>query len=652
MKNKISITALLLTLCMGFSMAFTACNTKDAEPDNNSVTGGTNSSELVVPEGDRNYEISTSDEKIVVNNTSDYKILIPSEVNSNVSFAALELQGFLQEACKVKLPIIKDSSYDINGKYFSLGNTALAKMQNFTDNTLNNLSSQGFRIVTASDDIYIYGATPSADAGVLYGVYAYLEQEFNYEFFYDDVYTLNQKDELPLRLYNIKDVPDFEERIAGWGYQIDDDTTGRRLRYMKYNDVTMPTNQSYYHNCFEYLPKETYLDEHPEWYTAAGKQLCYTAGGNAESLALMQQLVIDKIIEEFSKEAYKDKTSIVFAMTDNHDPCTCSACKSLKTNTGADSGAVVLFCNAVAEKVEAVLKEKNDPRADSFNIVFYAYFEYLPAPNDTYTDENGQTVDMKVNKHVVPYFAPLHAEFTKAFNCPENRSYTEAMAQWNKLADKCFIWAYGVYFNNFLLPYDNFSSLQDTYQYFRSIGAKQIFTQDANAQYGVSTGFSLLKGYLESKLAWDVHTDIAAATERFFKAMYGSESEALMEVYEEVRALLRYQIDHLGYKTEVLSTTGLAKKEYFPLLLVQSWYERLKEAAIRLEKGGDVRSAGNVEIEMLFPLFVLVEMHEDALGPVKARTIKSDMLSIIQERGMTLIAEHASMTDWIGKLSE
>ncbi len=636
---------------MSFSTALTACKKKDKEPDS-SVTVDSDSGELVVPEGDRNYEITDTDGEIVVNNTSDYKILIPDEVNSNVSFAAIELQSFLQEACKVKLPIVKDSSYDTNGKYFSLGNTALAKAQNFTDNTLDNLSSQGFRIVTESDDIYIYAATPSADAGVLYGVYAYLEQELHYEFFYDDVYTLDKKDDLSLRLYNVKDVPDFEERIVGWGYQIEDETTGRRLRYMKYNDVTMPTNQSYYHNCFEYLPKETYLATHPEWYTAAGKQLCYTAGGNAESLALMQQLVVDKMIDEFSKEAYKDKTSIVFAITDNHDPCTCDACKAMKANTGADSGALVLFCNAVAEKVEAALKEKNDPRADSFNIVFYAYFEYLPAPNDTYTDANGQTVEMQVNKHVVPYFAPLHAEFTKAFNCPENRSYTEAMEQWNKLADKCFIWAYGVYFNNFLLPYDNFSSLQETYQYFRSVGAKQIFTQDANAQYGVSTGFSLLKGYLESKLAWDVHTDVAAATERFFKAMYGSESEEIMEIYGEVRMLLRHQIDNLGYKTEVLSTTGLEKKEYFPLLLVQSWYERLKEAAFRLEEGGDARSAGNVEIEMLFPLFVLVEMYEDALAPAQMRTVKSDMLSIIQEKGMTLIAEYASMNDWIGKLSE
>ena len=148
-------------------------------------------------------------------------------------------------------------------------------------------------------------------------------------------------------------MPDIEIRAGGVGsgYRFDPIHTSR-LRISQFNDIWMSVDGSMWHNTFNYLPKDIYKAEHPDWYATSDKQLCYTARGNAEEYKLMKEALFDKLLSVV--EQYPDTVqNITITHQDVGEWCSCSACVAEKTKYGTDSAVVIKFVKDISD----ILKE-------------------------------------------------------------------------------------------------------------------------------------------------------------------------------------------------------------------------------------------------------------------------------------------------------
>lgn len=557
-------------------------------------------------------EMTATSNTIVTSGASDYEILIPSDASEELHTAAEELQFFLKEATGVELPIISQAKTD--GKYFSLGNTRLAKQQGLEGDE-EVLGTEGYQIKTVDNNVYIYAAD---DTGVLYGVYGYLELALNYDFFFTDVYTIDNVDTLALHNFNVTDVPDIENRIASYGFQTMDETTRMRMRMSNYVETLTGVDGSAFHNSFDYLPKETYQTKYPNWYSEDDTQLCYTAHGNAEELAKMQEIIANAMYKTLVSQKYEDYHQIVLALEDETGWCTCDACAKTKSSYGADSASVILFYNEVAELLEAKLRMVGDERAETFKLIFYAYYAIEDAPVTVSTNENGETVyryrpEMKLNYHVSPMYAPIYADFSKPFTAETNKQYLETMQKWNAISESMHMWGYDSFFNNrgYLLPYNSWDSLDDLYKVAYENGVDWMFLQGQTNNVA-SSGFTLLKGYLQSKLSWDVNADVEALTDKFFDAMYGAQADTVQGVYESIKT----HMDGLSadnfwpqVNSDDRNNDGHFDSSNWPETTLKNWYSTLEAAENALTAAGDTEGAKRIRLEEANILSLLLETH-------------------------------------------
>ena len=88
--------ALAILLCVSALLSVTSCTSGGKD---NSSSNGT-----------ENQQQSTG-YKIVNRSVSEYKIVVPNDATSNVSFASSELNYFLREATGAEISVIKESEY-------------------------------------------------------------------------------------------------------------------------------------------------------------------------------------------------------------------------------------------------------------------------------------------------------------------------------------------------------------------------------------------------------------------------------------------------------------------------------------------------------------------------------------------------------------
>ena len=90
------------------------------------------------------------------------------------------------------------------------------------------VKNDGFIIQTVGDSIFIVGGE---DKGVLYGIYELLHHLIDFECFGVDNYTIRKNAaNVPLLDFDIKEVPDYTIRTAGYGSLDGSNDTKNRLR--------------------------------------------------------------------------------------------------------------------------------------------------------------------------------------------------------------------------------------------------------------------------------------------------------------------------------------------------------------------------------------------------------------------------------------
>ena len=496
------IASLILSVFMLSSI--TACT---IFPSNTSGGGGNSQQSSMV---------GSTDCKLVDNGASQYKLVLKDNPTFNEECGAWEIEELFKEATSITLETVYESevTYSPDAKFIILGNT------NFTDKSgvkVNKIPHDGFTLKTIDSNLFILGE----DAGVLYGAYEFLAQTLGYEYYVSGVYQLDKgvKD-LYLPNLDYSDAPDFATRADGWGLG------EMRTRSEGIHDPFIyPGNPL--HNTFDWLPKSEYQGDHSDWYSKGGDQLCYTARGNESELAVMRETVLEKFkeeVENYFDQGFYDKNVISFTQQDNTHWCTCSACSSVINAKGnASSATVIQFLNPIAQDLQEWVATAYPGKEVS--IIFFAYNATEQAPSN---------IVMADNLYV--WMALPSADYLRSIHASANAAHKQKLSAWAELSRKLYVWGYDTNFVEYMLWYDTFGTLQDFYQYIKSLGAEYVFNQGQIYSGSNYTGFDALKAALNYQLMWNVDLDVEAFTQRFFEAWFGAAAEPMKAYYDSFRA--------------------------------------------------------------------------------------------------------------------
>lgn len=589
-----------MLLSFTFLLGAVACKNSQGSNSDSSVDSSTSSEEIV---------FSETEFYIANNEKTEYEILVPNNYRSDVylSQGANDLQRFLEEATGATYTITTESDMRSEGKYISLGDTILAQQKEIVPD-IGILGPQGYALTTVGDDLFI--TSPSTN-GVCYGVYGFLEREFNYDYFMEEVYTLDKKSVVPLKDYDYIDRPDFDYRISGWGCSNANmsPSTSRRMRFGAESDIAIWG----VHNATQVINVNEFGQEHPKWFVDtganAGELHCYTAHGDKAEYAAFLSAVADKMMAAFAENP--TKRYIFFTQPDVPDYCKCGICKEYYESYGAVVAPSLLFVNDLCDVVEERLREIDDARAETFRIVMFAYAVTAAAPVAATLDDNGNMSfeydkQLENKKHLCVYYAPIDSPFALSIEDPTCQGLMLGLYSWGQLAE-LWMWPYDTNFQDYLLCYDTTDALGDLYKHAKAAGCVYIFNQGQTLVMR-STGWSYLKSYLNSKLAWDVDADIQMLKNKFFKAMYGSQSERVQNVYESFHVWTRHQIFELGLGTSI--NNQMLDPLFWSESLVLSWTTDLLKAEAALEKEGDMQSLLYVRTELISYLYLYIELYE------------------------------------------
>ena len=557
MKSKF-IKTITLAMCFLFSFNAFAC-------------GGANSSDKLFNFADGKHIIDYSETSamLVDNGFSDYSIVIEEDASDRIIFAAQELQELFKEATDIHLNIVRDTglTHNSNQKYISLGQTTLLESANLSSLiTESLLERDGYIIKTVDNNIYISGVLES---GTVFGVYGFLRIEFNFDCYSNNYYYIDEGvKNVKLKNFNVVDVPDMVSRKLTNPYMTEKEQTLYRM------GLNLPTSiyagDTSAHSSFVYLPKDKYQADHPKWYSVDGTQLCWTARGDDKELKLMQETVAQKMISYLKSDGY----ILSFTQADKYTWCTCDRCTEIAAHYNGSNGAVmVMFCNKLAEIIDAYMESPEGSQyKKDYQIQFLAYNKTLGAPinYNAKTDKFTLIDGLKTHKNVSAYIAPIEKSFVKSIKDKENERFDIAIRGWAEICDNVSYFDYISNYNNFMVSYDVFNTLQESYQMMATYNCVLYSALGQYGQSGAATGWQILRSYLCSKLAWDVNIDMNAAINKFFEYYYGAGAENMLKYFNEYRIQSKkITVDGTMDATGVYGR--VVGKAYFPLEMVKRW---------------------------------------------------------------------------------
>ena len=453
-----------------------------------------------------------------------YTIVIPEKASAVETYAAEELQAFLEKVTGVKLPVATDER-PLPEKAILLGETrySLALLNGGFDPKV--LGSDGFRIAARPPHLVAYG---SAKRGALYAVYEILETYAGCRWYasWHSVIPKKDKVSIPADLDDVQ-VPAFEMRESYW-YDINRHREfSARLRLNGYNCTWGEVDAKFGGDSFRFggglgnchtfnklLPPDEYFDKHPEYFSLVkGKrlkdhtQLCLT---NPDVLRIVTSNVLECIRKDPDAKFYG------VSQNDWYNYCECEKCAAIDAEEESHAGTMVRFVNAIAEAVE-----KEFPHA----VIETLAYQYTRKPPKK----------TRLRRNVMPCLCSIECDFTRPIpESPyaEDKSFMKDICGWKTQTDQLYLWDYVTEFQNFPLPFPNVYALKGNLQFFRDNNVKEIFAE--GAQLGRHGEFAELKGWLLAKLMWNPELDVKPLIDDFFAGYYGKAAPFIREYFEEM----------------------------------------------------------------------------------------------------------------------
>ncbi len=649
------ISAVLLTALVAFSCV--SCKDDEESPvDNGNQTAQT---------GNHVFESKDTDKYVVQNGKTEYKLVYPSgTTTAEIATALDEFTYFFEKATGVKLGKTTDAglTHNANNKYISLGDTTLFASSGLEVDKAK-LGLEGSRILTKDQTVFIVGNT---DRGTLYGVYTFLEYNFNFDCYTDRVYTIDQVDSFKLKEYAITDIPDFPERTYHLSYinnspvfdEYDRNQYRVRMRlesdHYRYIPVWKEYNKtggssSTENSTVSVLPYEQFYAEHPDCYSDASgnvgykAQLCYTAHGNKEEYKWMLEESFNKlkwsIENRFMTGRFKYATTIQMMIADNNNQCTCEHCGAVTKKYGAVVASQILFINELADKLKAWQDSlsKDDPAyVEGLLLEFAAYGWCTPAPVKKNAEGKWEPTapEMMLRDNVSVKIAYINSSTQRSMFDPEAPNFVNQVDSWGVLGGAgIFYFLYNLNYANDVYFYDSYNFYStEGYRFLRDSGQVGIIVDGYGRGFAL-TGWYSLKVYLDSKMYWNSDLDVPTLVDKWFKGVYKDVAPQMKEVFMQTRLhTLSYQ-ERFG-----LNVTGktcqvpIEKKDFYPLPVLNSWLAGYDLALAMAEKYkyADPETyeliCRYIEQEALSPLIAKARIYYNELAAADRQSLRDRLL--------------------------
>lgn len=580
---------------------------------------------------------------------SEYSIVVPDKSENIDNYgaatrAAKELKTFFLEATGADLGDYVQDTGNLKSdiKYISIGFTN-ALNNNVEGVDYDALGISGYSIRTIDGNVYISGQ----GMGLMNGVYEFLRTHFNYEYYTDGFYKIDDctlKD-VVLQTINEECKPSFEYRLPAYGFEITaaggyatDPDVGYR---MQYNNLSIKgVGDNMWHNFFDAIPSEKYKSAHPDWFSPDGSQPCLTR--DKDGLATEMAGKVKAVLA-----ANPSATFVMIGQQDNDKWCTCATCKSVISQYGGyNSATYILFMNAVSDKLQPYLIESG--RTD-VKLGMFAYHKTQDAPVTTVGGKVSLIDGMKLNSNVCVVYAPIEANYYVSFNDEVNASVKKNIEGWGLVADNVLYWIYMENFGYYQLIFDNFGSMQENLQLLHEHNGMWLYNL---GQYnnGNSTGFSRYKAYLNAKLMWNVNADVNALTDDFFKNYFGVASADMRKFFNEYRVMTKHIYENKDKTIGYLSLNGhTPSASDFWYSSLNKWLGYIDNALAEAEKllktnateGERVTKA--VKLESLFIRYALITYFSGNFTSDQLLIMKNDWKADATALGVTLCGEHKNL---------
>lgn len=585
--------------------------------------------------GDEEFQFTSYD--LVKDGASDYSVLVPANADENALYAASELIWFFREATGVTLGILRDDgSYNENSKCISIGETPLFLAQN-VEVDMDALEWDGYRIFRKESNLFIVGGKGKGD---IYGVYEFMERNFGVKVYAEDEILVPAARDMKLLDIDLTETPDIATR-AFTSYQATYKSEQLRTR-MRLNGNQ--ENWIYFsHSTFLILPKETYYNDHRDWYSTDSTQLCLT---NEEMTQEFIKNTVDLV------RANPDDRFIMLGLEDVNTFCECENCAA-QVREVKESGVMLRFVNKVAKAVNEFIAENQPGR--EFYVVFYAYYKTEDPPVKY---ENGKYAvlapDLTPEDNVAVMFAPLYADFSHSLlDGTYNASCSERLQGWKAIFSDGNLFAryYAAQFGYYFVPFNNWPALQGNYKLLKDIGCPYVYNQGAHS---ANTGnFQEMTLWVNSQLMWDTDRNTNELIDEFIDVYYKDAAEEISEYFGLLRAHYAIlQVENGLYAYPTMSYRDLYKTaEVWPREFLLQALSLFDSALEKLEPLGTADPAMyeklsmRVRVERLTPIYFILELYSAYYTEADLREMINEFETVTSARGMLYWAEENASED-------
>lgn len=645
MKNK--ITSLLIALCLVSVCVFSGCSGCSGcskKKNEVSVLSG------VEYNGVHELNATETNSWLVKDGKTDYEVVVPSETSALINVAKDEFIDLFRMVTGITLSIVKDEglTHTPNGKYISLGETTIFKSSGLSVDK-KELGKDGVRIITKDETVYLIGGS---DYGTIYSVYDFMKLTFDYEYFYDDCIQIEKgvKNKKLLK-YGVKDIPDMKDRKGGWFPQLwkNEDNIAYRFKLASassqitdlpaYTDFDETKSAGYtVHTTDDLLPKATYQQKHPKWYTTVtaegGKQLCYTARGDSKEFEAMAAECAKKIEFALTVNTPADKPFInncYIGMEDTYDACACEECTRLKEYYGAESGAVCIFVNRVSELVDEWMKDPKNAEyyREDFYIMFLAYNNFIDAPvkyDETAKKYVAVDEKVKLRDNVGVYYADIKQDWQSSLFSATNEKTLVNLQGWSELTNRIDHYVYAINYNTNgtnLIPYDTFNYFTDEmFKYYMSIGSRGYYVCNIggysnNGDY--ESNWGKLKLYLQANLLWDCNQSESELMDKWFNATFADAAPAMRSLFDLQRVYMSEISNKNGFYMQDSIYINFKQKNLFPQNVLLQWMGVCDTAANAIAKYKSTDAQyhktllTHIEAEYIAPAYIYLSLYKEDL---------------------------------------
>ena len=376
--------------------------------------------------------------------------------------------------------------------------------------------------------------------GVMYGIYALLEDLLGVQFYSHDVTKIPKRETLEFDAIDYTDKPALEHRQLDYAPLVRPEWSARNHLNGAGPDRWyggIRHGYALYVHTFNHLcSPDVYFDEHPEYFSMINGERIR----NQTQLCLMNPDVLKIVVENVKKALRANPSARIVSVSQNdwRNACECPECAKIDAENGSQSGTMITFVNKVAEAIE---EEFPDVVVDTLAYMYTRRPPKLVKPR--------HNVCVRLCSIECCFAHPLETcrEVTCGFKLrakPTDTSFQEDLIGWGRICDRIYIWDYVTNYRYFWLPFPNFQVLGPNMRFFVKNGVRGVY-EEGNYQ-SVSPDMTEMRTWLLAKLLWNPDFDVEAGILEFTEAVYGP---AAAEIREYIAHMQKRLLDggiHFG----------------------------------------------------------------------------------------------------------